>query len=87
MATTGGLQEPQFSVTGNPENIGPSFAGRVTATPLRPLAETFENLRVGFAYGVVDVPEGLNSLRGETVYGKEFFEPVYVQGTADSLWR
>ena len=76
----GRLQEPQFSVTGNPENIGPSFAGRVTATPLRPLAETFTNLRVGAAYGVVDVPEGLNSLRGETVYGKEFFAPVYVKG-------
>ena len=66
----GRLQEPQFSVTGNPANIGPSFAGRVTATPLRPLAETFENLRIGFAYGSVDVPEGLNSFRGETVYGK-----------------
>ena len=76
----GRLQEPQFSVTGNPETIGPSFAGRVTATPFRPLGETFRNLRLGFAYGLVDVPEGLNSFRGETVYGKEFFEPVYVNG-------
>ena len=28
-----------------------------------------------------DLPEGLNSLRGESVYGTEdFFEPVYVKG-------
>ena len=77
----GRLQEPQFVLSGDIPELGPSIAGRVTATPLRPLAETFENLRVGFALGVVDVPEGLNSLRGETVYGtEEFFEPVYVKG-------
>jgi phosphate-selective porin len=77
----GVLQEPQFSVSGDIEDIGPSFAGRVTATPLRALAETFENLRVGAAYGNAKLPEGLNSLRGQTVYGTaEFFEPVYVRG-------
>ena len=77
----GRLQEPQFVLSGDIPGVGPSFAARVTATPLRPLAETFEDLRVGFAYGVADVPEGLNSLRGETVYGTEsFFEPVYVKG-------
>lgn len=77
----GVLQEPQFSVSGQIEDIGPSFAGRVTATPLRALAETFENLRVGVAYGNSKLPEGLNSLRGQTVYGtEEFFEPVYVKG-------
>ena len=77
----GRLQEPQFVLSGEIPGLGPSFAARVTATPLRPLAETFENLRVGFAYGALDVPEGLNSLRGETVYGTEdFFEPVYVKG-------
>lgn len=77
----GRLQEEQFSITGDVRDIGPSFAGRVTATPLRPLAETFETLRVGLAYGVAEIPEGLNSLRGETVYGtQDFFEPVYVKG-------
>ena len=77
----GRLQEAQFSVLGDVPGLGPSFAARVTATPLRPLGETFEDLRVGLAYGVVDMPEGLNSLRGETVYGThEFFEPVYVKG-------
>ena len=47
----GRLQEPQFVPSGDIPGLGPSFAARVTATPLRPLAETFENLRVGFAYG------------------------------------
>jgi hypothetical protein len=74
-------QEPQFSVTGQIEDLGPSIAGRVTATPLRPLAGTFESLRVGVAYLNAQLPEGLNSLRGQTVYGTEdFFEPVYVEG-------
>jgi phosphate-selective porin len=73
--------EDQFTVTGEIEGIGPSFAGRITATPLRPLAETFERLRVGFALGGSDLPEGLNSLRGESLYGTvDFFEPVYVKG-------
>lgn len=79
----GRLHGPQFAVNGNPEGLGTSFAGRVTATPFRPLAKTLETLRLGFAYGGVKVPEGLNSLRGQTVYGTEdFFEPVYVRG-----WR
>jgi phosphate-selective porin OprO/OprP len=78
----GRLEEAQFTLPDTqPEGIGPSLAARVTATPLRPLAETFENLRVGAAYGVVDVPEGLNSFRGESVWGtKEYVEPVYVSG-------
>ncbi|MGH9176178.1 MAG: porin, partial [Vicinamibacterales bacterium] len=77
----GRLQEPQFVLSAEIPGLGPSMAARVTATPLRPLAETFANLRVGFAYGVADVPEGLNSMRGETAYGtEEFFEPVYVKG-------
>jgi phosphate-selective porin OprO/OprP len=77
----GRLREEQFSVTGQLEDIGPSFASRVTATPLRPLAETFETLRVGLAVGGATIPEGLNSLRGRNLYGTtEFFEPVYVNG-------
>jgi phosphate-selective porin OprO/OprP len=73
--------DEQFTVSGEVEGIGPSFAGRITATPLRPLAETFERLRVGFALGGSDLPEGLNSFRGESLYGTvDFFEPVYVKG-------
>lgn len=79
----GRLEEAQFT---RPEidrrvELGRSFAARVTATPLRPLAETFENLRVGAAYGRVDVPEGLNSFRGESAWGTDFVEPVYVNGS------
>ena len=82
----GRLQEPQFVPSGEIPGLGPSMAVRVTATPLRPLAETFENLRVGFAYGTLKVPEGLNSLRGQTVYGTDdFFEPVYVKGRRTRL--
>jgi phosphate-selective porin OprO and OprP len=78
----GRLEEAQFvRVNAQPEGIGHSFAARVTGTPLRPLAKTFETLRVGGAYGTVNVPEGLNSLRGESAWGTEdFFEPVYVKG-------
>ena len=77
----GRLREEQFAVGAEIEDIGPSFAARVTGTPLRRLAETFETLRVGFAYGGTSVPEGLNSLRGESLYGTvRFFEPVYVNG-------
>ena len=77
----GRLEEKQFSADDKPVDIGHSFAGRVTATPLRPLSKAFQTFRLGFAYGTVIVPEGLNSLRGETVYGTEdFFERVYVKG-------
>jgi len=63
----GRLQEPQFSVSGAAEDIGPSFAGRVTGLPLRWIGEGLETFRVGFAFGQADIPEGLNSLRGQTV--------------------
>jgi phosphate-selective porin OprO/OprP len=82
----GRLQEPQFAVSGNIEDIGPSIAGRVTATPLRRLGDALETFRVGLAYGAADIPEGLNSLRGETVYGTtDFFPPVYVSGRRTRL--
>jgi phosphate-selective porin OprO/OprP len=77
----GRLEETQFATDNSIPNIGHSFAGRITATPLRPLAKTLGDLRFGFAYGEVKVPEGLNSFRGESVYGTEdFFERVYVNG-------
>jgi phosphate-selective porin len=78
----GRLEEAQFArEREEPEGMGTSFAGRVTATPLRPLAETFDTLRLGVAYGTVTVPEGLNSLRGESAWGTfDYVEPVYVQG-------
>ena len=60
---------------------GPSFGARVTAVPLRRAGRAMRTLRVGAAVGVVDVPEGLNSLHGESVHEMaEFFLPVYVNG-------
>ncbi len=78
----GRLEEAQFArANTEPAGIGRSFAGRVTATPFRRLAGTFDTLRVGGAYGTVTVPEGLNSFRGTSGWGSEdFFEPVYVKG-------
>jgi phosphate-selective porin OprO/OprP len=77
----GRLREEQFTTTGEVEDIGPSFGGRVTALPLRAATDRLETLRLGFAYGVADIPEGLNSLRGQNVYGTDdFFPSVYVKG-------
>ena len=76
----GSLEEPQFSVSGDPDGLSHSVAARVTALPLRPLSDTFDTFRLGAAYGAVDVPEGLNSLRGRSIDGVDFFDPVYVNG-------
>jgi phosphate-selective porin len=40
---------------------------------------------VGIAYTTTDVPEGLNSLRGETVWGSHLTERVYVKGRRQRL--
>jgi phosphate-selective porin OprO/OprP len=78
----GKLQEPQF----NPDaadQLGPTFAARVTAAVFRKLAgadNELRSLRVGAAYTNGNLPEGLNSLRGETPYGYDYFPPVYVKG-------
>jgi phosphate-selective porin OprO/OprP len=81
----GRLTEPQFSVTGNPADIGPSFAARLTGLPMRHLSPMFDTFRLGFAFGAAQVPEGLNSLRGQAVWGHDFFEPVYVKGRRTRL--
>jgi len=78
----GKLEEPQFPA-GEDDRLGPTVAGRVTATVLRPLVgrdAALGSLRVGAAYTNGRLPEGLNSLRGETPYGFDYFEPVYVKG-------
>lgn len=74
--------EPQFVSEGQDLNsVGPSFAARVTADLFRPLpVGKFRSANVGIAYTNSDVPEGLNSLRGESVWGKKMFDRVYVKG-------
>lgn len=83
----GKLEEPQFP-TGEDDRLGPTVAGRVTAAVLRPLVgadAALGSLRVGAAYTNGRLPEGLNSLRGETPYGFDYFEPVYVKGRRQRL--
>lgn len=80
----GELKEPQFVQAGQDlKGVGPSYAGRITANLLKPLpvAAKLKSMRFGVAYTTAEIPEGLNSLRGQSVYGTEdFFEPVYVKG-------
>jgi phosphate-selective porin OprO/OprP len=74
--------EPQFVRQGEDlENVGPSLAFRLTGDLLRllPLG-SLRSANFGVAYTTSDVPEGLNSLRGESVWGDDFFERVYVKG-------
>lgn len=83
----GKLEEPQFS-PGAEDDLGPTYAGRVTAAVFRPLVgeeAPLRSLRVGLAYTNGNLPEGLNSLRGETPYGHDYFEPVYVKGRRQRL--
>ena len=83
----GKLTEPQFTPDAE-DDLGPTYAGRVTAALLRPLVgedTALRSLRVGAAYSNGQLPEGLNSLRGETPYGYDYFEPVYVNGRRQRL--
>jgi phosphate-selective porin OprO and OprP len=78
----GKLTEPQFD-PGAEDELGPTYAARVSAAVFRPLVSeeaALRSLRVGAAYTTGNLPEGLNSLRGETPYGFDYFEPVYVKG-------
>ena len=76
--------EVQFVEEGQDlEHVGPSFAVRVTGDLFRaiPGVGRLRSANVGVAYTYSDVPEGLNSLRGEGFWGHDFFERVYVKGS------
>jgi phosphate-selective porin OprO/OprP len=79
--------EPQFVREGEDlNNVGPSFAVRLTGDALRPLpVGKLKSANLGIAYTSSDVPEGLNSLRGESVWGDKFFNRVYVKGRRQRL--
>ena len=80
----GKLRDEQFVPPGGKENpIGPSVDGRVTAAVLRrlPVPNRMKSLRVGLAYTNAELPEGLNSLRGKSLFGTAtYFHAVYVNG-------
>lgn len=73
----------QFVIEGEDlQDAGPSVAGRVVAEIFRglPVHDRLKGAEVGLALTRSDVPEGLNSLAGEDVWGFDFFEKVYVKG-------
>jgi phosphate-selective porin OprO/OprP len=74
--------EPQFVREGQDlEGVGPAVAVRLVGDALRVLpVGRLRSANVGIAYTNSKVPEGLNSLRGESVWGDHFFERVYVKG-------
>jgi phosphate-selective porin len=80
--------EPQFVEEGEDlEDVGPSVAVRVTGDLLRALPGMgrLQSANFGVAYTNSKVPEGLNSLRGEALWGADFFERVYVKGRRQRL--
>ena len=83
----GESNEPQFVAAGEDlEGVGPSVAVRVTGDLLRLVpAGRLQSANFGVAYTNSKVPEGLNSLRGESLWGMDFFERVYVKGRRQRL--
>lgn len=65
------------------EDLGPSLAVRVVGELFRglPVHDRLKGAEFGIAYTRSHVPEGLNSLFGEDVWGFNYVERVYVQGT------
>lgn len=74
--------EPQFVKQGEDlDDVGPSVAVRVTGDLLRLLpVGRLRSANLGLAYTTSRVPEGLNGLRGESMWGYDFFDRVYVKG-------
>ena len=65
------------------ESLGRTFSARVSVQPLDAvdrLPRALRNLEFGVNGGSSTVPEGLNGVRGRSVFGFEFFAPVYVKG-------
>jgi phosphate-selective porin OprO/OprP len=65
------------------EDLGPSLAVRVVGELFRglPVHDRLKGAEFGIAYTRSHVPEGLNSLFGEEVWGFNYVDRVYVQGT------
>lgn len=77
------LREEVFLLPGEPTpKPDRSVAARVLVEPLRHSrgSRDLRRLYLGVAFTQSDVPEGLNSLHGESVFGSEFSERMYVLG-------
>lgn len=83
----GRSNSPQFVQDGQDINhLGPAIAVRVVGDLFRVLpVGKLRSANVGVAYTTTDVPEGLNSLRGESVWGAHLTERVYVKGRRQRL--
>lgn len=71
-----------------------TFAARGAARPLRltSMSGAASEMELAIAVTTAEVPDGLNSLRGRTVFRQPFFNPVYVSGRRvrlgiDADWR
>jgi phosphate-selective porin OprO/OprP len=70
-----------------------TVAGRIVTRPLTAVSNaSLRELQVGLAFTTGRVPEGLNSLRLETVSGERLVDRVYINGLrrrvgAELLWR
>jgi phosphate-selective porin len=81
-------KEPMFLLAGEePPKSDRSVAARLVVEPLRHASGPRElrRLSLGVAMTSSDVPEGLNSLRGRSLFGTEFAERMYVFGTRRRL--
>src|SRR6266542_619064 len=81
-------KEPMFLLPGEePPKSERSVAARLVVEPLRhaPGPRDLRRLSLGVAMTSSDVPEGLNSLRGRSLFGTEFAERMYVMGTRRRL--
>jgi phosphate-selective porin len=84
----GELEVERFVQAGQDlEDLGPSVAVRVVGELFRglPVHDRLKGAEFGIAYTRSNVPEGLNSLFGEDVWGYNFVERVYVNGTRQRL--
>jgi phosphate-selective porin OprO/OprP len=73
---------------------GQTVVARLAGRPLRltGAAGATREMEIAFAVTASEVPDGLNSLRGRTVFREQFFAPVYVNGRRvrlgfDADWR
>ena len=82
----GELEGERFVLDGQElQDIGPSVAIRVVGELFRglPVHDWLKGAEFGIAYTRAHVPEGLNSLLGEEVWGFNYFQRVYVKGTRE----
>ena len=71
-----------------------TYAGRLVVTPWdgSKAHKRLRSMAAGMAYTNGELPEGRNSLRGKTVPGDPFFDPLYVNGRRERIgaefqWR